>query len=325
MKLFKFNHSKPNSLFKEFSSQLDNGSYINGHLSSNDGFGKIDLYHYNQIPGIEITVVSVNFNETVLIEDPEEGSNIVVIRFMLKSEIKLKADDTKQAKKDLVDGCFMYNTKSPFNLIIPKNKDVKFITIRLKLDFLDELKMVRWMPIEEIIFNPKPWSIFETIDLDMENSLKNIFSFQARDAGRMGFTFSESLKLITLFFIKLVAKRENSINSTSLTVSPETLLQMKNVLCENMEHPLSVVELAEKFGMSSQKLRLNFKKFFGKSANQLLQQVRYEEAERKLLFSNMAIQNIASLLGFNSAAHFTSEFKKRYNMSPMEYRNTKLK
>lgn len=323
MKLFKFNHNEPNSLFKEFSTQLDDGSYINGHLSSNDGFGKIDLYHYNQIPGIEITVVSVNFNETVLVEDPEEGPNIVVTRFMLKSEIKLKTDDSKAVKTDIVDGCFMYNTKSPFNLIMPKNKDVKFITIRLKLDFLDELKMVTWMPIEEVIFNPKPWSIFETIDLDMENCLKNIFSFQERDAGRMGFTFSESLKLVTLFFIKLVAKRENTIDSTSLTVPTETLLQMKNVLCEDLEHPTSVVELAERFGMSPQKLRLNFKIFFGKSANQLLQQIRYEEAERKLLFSNIAIQNIATLLGFNSAAHFTSEFKKRYSMSPLEYRNSK--
>lgn len=63
-------------------------------------------------------------------------------------------------------------------------------------------------------------------------------------------------------------------------------------------------------------------KVYGKTAIELLEELRIETAKQYLIHSNKLIKNIAELVGFETYISFTNQFKKMTGMSPKAYRAT---
>ena len=59
----------------------------------------------------------------------------------------------------------------------------------------------------------------------------------------------------------------------------------------------------------------------GLSAKDYLNNIRLEEAERYLIFSEESIKTIASRLGFSNMFIFSKFFKRSKGLSPLKYRN----
>ena len=152
---------------------------------------------------------------------------------------------------------------------------------------------------------------------------KDIFAIQKLKSGLFGFTLGKTATLITRYFVQLEQRKEDTKAIGNLTVPVETLMEVKNELVSNLEQKVSVEQLAEQYHMSRQKLRINFKAFFGKSPGQFLQQARFQEAERRLIYSKDPITSIGLDLGFYDSAHFASEFRKRYKCTPEEFRKSR--
>lgn len=78
-------------------------------------------------------------------------------------------------------------------------------------------------------------------------------------------------------------------------------------------------KVAEKFHMTERTLQRHLQQA-GTSYQEILDQLRRELAERYLLQSTLAIQDIASYLGFSEARSFHRSFKSWTGMTPGEYR-----
>jgi len=78
--------------------------------------------------------------------------------------------------------------------------------------------------------------------------------------------------------------------------------------------------LAEKSGMSRSNFSHRFKAVTGLSPAHFVQQVRLEEATHRLINSDLKLEAIADQTGFADANHFCKVFRRRFHLSPGEFR-----
>lgn len=100
-------------------------------------------------------------------------------------------------------------------------------------------------------------------------------------------------------------------------------LRVKNALRLLLRDGLPRKErVAEKFDMTVRTLQRHLQQA-GSSYQQILDQLRQELAEHYLLRSDLAIQDIASYLGFTEARSFHRSFKTWTGQTPGEFRETR--
>ena len=89
--------------------------------------------------------------------------------------------------------------------------------------------------------------------------------------------------------------------------SPECFLDMKSLLAE--------------FKVSHYKLCAFFRKHLHTSPMEYVIEKRFGKACWHLAYQTAPVKAIAALCGFNNVPFFTNSFKKRYGMTPTEFRN----
>jgi len=92
---------------------------------------------------------------------------------------------------------------------------------------------------------------------------------------------------------------------------------------ENLDQPITILELAKLVGVNQTKLKDGFKQIFGQTVFNYLQELRMGKAKEYLLHTNLSIQEIAHLLGYQSMSNFSAAFKKVQQVSPLQLRNRK--
>jgi transcriptional regulator GlxA family with amidase domain len=78
--------------------------------------------------------------------------------------------------------------------------------------------------------------------------------------------------------------------------------------------------LGELVNLSASRFRHLFKQETGTSPGQYLREVRFRKAEVMLRTTFLSLKEIAEEVGTISVSHFMKDFKKRYGMTPREYR-----
>jgi AraC-like DNA-binding protein len=70
-------------------------------------------------------------------------------------------------------------------------------------------------------------------------------------------------------------------------------------------------------------LKNGFKRLFGDTVFGYLFDYRMEMARNYLLDTGKTMQEIAELVGYEYHSHFTTAFKRKFGVSPQEYRGRK--
>jgi len=105
--------------------------------------------------------------------------------------------------------------------------------------------------------------------------------------------------------------------------SDEIFLQKLNEGIEKniSDEKFSLEGLSELVGMSRSNLQRKLKSISGVTPGDYLRNYRLKRACKLLIETDMRINEVAFLVGFNSASYFTKSFYKAYNMSPKEFIN----
>ena len=94
------------------------------------------------------------------------------------------------------------------------------------------------------------------------------------------------------------------------------ILQSMGFIRDNHTRPLSVEAMARESAMSPSHFAHRFRAVARLSPMRYLREVRLERARELLLQHGARAGEVAVQVGFESAAHFTREFKRRYGVTP---------
>lgn len=85
--------------------------------------------------------------------------------------------------------------------------------------------------------------------------------------------------------------------------------------------PLQVDDVAAYIGKSRSCITRQFKKELGFNISSFIMSCKLEEAKSLLTYTNKSLSEISSYLCFSSQAYFQNVFKKKYGITPLQYRN----
>ncbi|PHR72879.1 MAG: AraC family transcriptional regulator [Lutibacter sp.] len=99
----------------------------------------------------------------------------------------------------------------------------------------------------------------------------------------------------------------------------EKIKKAKQIIINKMAEPPSMQELADEIGLSLSKLKEGFKHIYGESVFNFLLDYKLEFARKQLLSKKYNVSEISLQVGYSTASHFITAFKKKYGTTPKQY------
>lgn len=114
----------------------------------------------------------------------------------------------------------------------------------------------------------------------------------------------------------------NQLPAIALTENQQDgrLIAMKNYIQSNYQ-TVTLEDIAQQFHLSEPYVSKYIKDKSGKTFGELVQSVRMKKARTLLKNSSMTVENIAYTVGYQNVEHFNRLFKKKYEITPIQYRN----
>ncbi|MDR1020316.1 MAG: AraC family transcriptional regulator [Synergistaceae bacterium] len=100
----------------------------------------------------------------------------------------------------------------------------------------------------------------------------------------------------------------------------EQIKKIPGILMKRIDTPPSIPELAHELSLSGTAMKSGFKKIFGEPIYAHHRNLCLERAAIMLLNANKSILQIAIDAGYANGENFCNAFKKRYGLSPSQYR-----
>ncbi|MCL3781982.1 AraC family transcriptional regulator [Prolixibacteraceae bacterium JC049] len=96
--------------------------------------------------------------------------------------------------------------------------------------------------------------------------------------------------------------------------------QAKQILLSNIDSPPSIKELSMQVGINDKKLKYGFKEVFNQTVYGYLFDHKMTIAKELLLETEKPILEVANECGYDYASHFSTAFKRKYGITPKQYK-----
>jgi len=120
--------------------------------------------------------------------------------------------------------------------------------------------------------------------------------------------------------IRRPATQQGWFDDTVGAQPDELMAEAQQWLRDHAGGPVDLAELADHIEISRRSLNRRFREATGHTPIRFLQQVRIDQASALLRNSNLGVAEIASLVGYQDAAHFATLYRRLAGQSPSRYR-----
>ncbi len=151
------------------------------------------------------------------------------------------------------------------------------------------------------------YSEFNSIYLEAFN--KNEFKYEIIDNCYNNIECMMKRKINLIFFNSKENKYSDLVES------------IKSYIETNYYKNINLTELASIFKQSVSSLCHKFKDEMGKSIIEYKLEMQVLKAKELLTISDMQVSEVADITGFNSVSYFSECFKRKYNISPKNYKS----
>lgn len=126
-----------------------------------------------------------------------------------------------------------------------------------------------------------------------------------------------------LLLYELFCIRNNTLcNKPEADILPNTFKIMLKLCYRMLEKDLNISVFTSNTGVSESSVYRLFLKYTGMSPGRFIMELRLEHATRMLCCTSLSIGEIANRLKFKSQFYFSKCFKRRFKMSPREFRQS---
>ena len=136
--------------------------------------------------------------------------------------------------------------------------------------------------------------------------------------------FQEQVPLLLTQLVILMVRNYEQLQISRSVFTPNNLADSKSVIIEEYflyeYQDLSLPDLSDRLKLSSRQTQRLLMEYYGKTFQQKKAEARMSAAAILLSDPQKKIAEIAEALGYSSAEHFSSAFRRYHHVSPREYR-----
>jgi len=155
--------------------------------------------------------------------------------------------------------------------------------------------------------------------LEDQELIELLLSMLQEEAVEDSYTYRILNNMMSLFFVKLVRKYEQSAIIHISDDVDEGALEIISFI-NNQYKSVTLEQVADHFNYSLAHCSRLIKAVTGQNFTQLLRNVRMRRAETLLLTTPCSIENISFMVGYENPATFIKLFKQEYKMTPGTFR-----
>lgn len=231
-------------------------------------------------------------------------------------------------KLELKKGDFLILAPNTKHAISAFNSDCRYINIMVRSAIFENTFFnsfseydILYKFFHTVLFNYKinSYLLFETQD---DNFMQSII-IQLLEESEKNHFYQEKMKvsLMQMLFNHLINRYTNSaliFNDGINSLNTDVTLILNYMQLHYQD--LKLTETANFFGYSERQLSRILLKYTGENYRENMCHIKMRKAKQFLGETEMSIDEIAGLLGYNTAFGFRKVFKQEYNMTPSKYR-----
>ncbi|EKT3957356.1 helix-turn-helix transcriptional regulator [Flavobacterium psychrophilum] len=215
----------------------------------------------------------------------------------------------------------IYSPKTETNWEWETDNELQLFEVNMKIDFFKKYISKKDPYISlfiDAIEKQIPYCLIKenlTATAEIISIIKEIIHCEREQIYKKMFIESKIIQLLLLQLEQLY--HNNCPLKYPLKKSDSTkMYQVRDIILDNLKHPFSLKELAHLVGTNEFTLKKGFKTIFGTTVFGFLNNIKMEKAQNLLTEQELTITQIAELVGYKNAAHFTTAFKKKYGTLP---------
>lgn len=186
------------------------------------------------------------------------------------------------------------------------NDDWLHFSVNKDADFLDSLHIPYGIPLYPA-------------DFPQLSSCLSLLCHSFRSSGEYKMQITD--QLLRTLLLTLAQEQKKTKQQEKTAPYYMQLSHLRTRIYNDPAYPWKIDAMAAEENISLSHFQHLYKQFFGASCLNDIIQARVELAQMYLFQSDMTIQHIASLCGYDSELHFMRQFKKKTGMTPTQFRN----
>ena len=215
----------------------------------------------------------------------------------------------------------LYNTQIelPIEVIMqPKSWMVSLILpiTRLHTLFSNEANYIPFLSEEN---RNKKYYKDSIITPSMAIALNQLLQFNLHPNVKPLYFKAKIYELLSLYFN---LPKETNLDSCPYLADEENVAKIKKakeIVIDRMTEPPTLQELANEINLPLNKLKEGFKQLYGEPVFQFLFDYKMEIARQLLASGTHNVNEVGLKVGYSTASHFISAFKKKYGVTPKKF------
>ncbi|ESU29912.1 AraC family transcriptional regulator [Flavobacterium limnosediminis JC2902] len=159
----------------------------------------------------------------------------------------------------------------------------------------------------------------ENISPSMAIVLNQMFHYSLNPSIKNMYYKGKGYELLSLFFNR---NEDPNAEQCPFLIDEENVLKLKKakeIVMAHMAEPPGLQELADQVGLNLKKLKMGFKQIYGDTVYGFLFDYKMEYARRLLDSGSYNVNEVGLKIGYSTASHFISAFKKKFGTTPKKY------
>ncbi len=289
-----------------------------------DGYIKV----FSLPNGLEILIAECTLNEDVTVHRTKNANRFFVLRLHeIGNGDNIMVHTGLKKARHIYDkaGVTLSNAQDDFSVHFTKGVNIKILFILFDANWLQQhFNINRNNQLLKEYFDDYAKGLgYEKLDGEYARLMNLIIQKTSHPFSEL-YLLNRAMLLIERFFTRIHQRLLYTQTGHKLTRDDVVKLSLveQELLKDLSKMPPTIAELASQAGMSSSKLKNNFKALYGMPVYKYYLYHKIVLAKEMLLSGEYAVKNVGLNLGYKNLSHFAAAFKKEMGVLPGELLNS---